>query len=400
LVIESRGHPCSSDLNKAIVGGAGGASACAGPFLGVHRTCEGKERLMLELLLARAPLDGHWRSTIVREYCRLTGAAVSEEDFRRWTEQSPAGAALHALLKTGDGRIVGHCCLFPFPLYIDGRRLVGAKSEYLFLHEEFRRAEIDNLPTPECLPALSLLKRLYRHGSEALGWDPILISAPPEVAVLHRLAGALPVELNLFECLLVLRPWSASRRTPNLSFAERMAIFLVGSVQCLMWRALCRLCCGRVRSVRPLGDPGGIRPRTDQSGMTCPLDEEFLSWRYPKAGFELYELGSEAGSFLAATNSSGDYLRVVDSNLDFDRVGTLRLVAGLVGQARRRRSVGVRWALYDGQNRGERFARKLRSLGLICARRKRRISIYAKNRDLARAERWQLGDVIVSFDRR
>lgn len=355
---------------------------------------------MLELRLARGPLDEASRRAVVQEYGRLAGTPAGQDDFRRWTEQSPAGPALHGLLRAPDGRLAGHCCLFPFPLCRDGRRLVGAKAEYFFVHEDFRKDPIANLPGSGQPPALGLLKALYRHGSEQLGWDPILISAAPEVAVLHRLAGAVAVHFELTECLLILRPLGAARLTPNLSRLRRMILVLVGAGQMLVWRLVGGLCRGRAKSLRALLDPGAIRPRADLGGITFPLDPEFLSWRYPKSGFELLEVALEPGTLLAVTSSTSDYLRVVDSNLDLDRVGVFALVAALVRQARRCGSLGVRWAVYDHPSLSGRFIRKLRSLGLICARHKRLICMYTKDRDSASAAQWQFSDMIVTFDRR
>ena len=358
------------------------------------------ERRMLELRLTRAPLDDATRSAVIGQFSRLVGRPVLDDDFRRWTERSPAGPALHALLTSAEGRVVGHCCLFPFPLYRDGQRLIGAKAEYFFVHEEFRRDQFRDLPESNQLPALRLLRELYRHGSEQLGWDPILISAAPEVAALHRFAGAFAVNFDLFECLLTLRPCRASRLTPNLSSVQRAAILLIGTCQSLAWGLLQGLFWHRGRDLRPLSDLETIRPRSDTCGMTFSLDAEFLSWRYPKSGFDLYELGSEAGTFLAATNSPRDYLRVVDSNLDLEHVSICSLIAGLIRQARRGRNLGVRWAVYDHPKLPQRLVSRLRSLGVFCARRKRQICVYTKDRDLASTARWQFSDMLVTFDKR
>jgi hypothetical protein len=355
---------------------------------------------MLELRLTRAPLDDATQNAVVREYSRLVGTPVSEEDFRRWTEGSPAGPALHGLLESSEGRVVGHCCLFPFPLYRDGRKLIGAKAEYLFVHEEFRRDQFRDLPESGEPPALRLLRDLYHHGSKRLGWDPILISAPPEVASLHQLAGASEVSFDLFECLLTLRPWRASRLSPNLSPVQRVAIFLIGACQWLAWRLLGGLLWRRGRDLRPLADLGTIRPRSDTRGMTFSLDAEFLAWRYPKSGFGLYELGSAEGTLLAATNSPRDYLRVVDWNLDLERVSVSSLIAGLVRHARRGRNLGVRWALYSHPNLPKRLVARLRSLGFVCARRKRQICVYTRNPDLASPALWQFSDMVVTFGKR
>jgi hypothetical protein len=145
-------------------------------------------------------------------------------------QHSPEGPALHALLKTEDGSIAGHCCLFPFPMNIAGKRATIAKAEYFFVKEQFRKNAVQGCEGSMKPAAVLLLEYLYRSG-KGLGWCPYLVSAPAEVAPLHTLAGFRKIVIPVTECLLTFRPWQAALSTPHLVRGQRLALTAVGTLK-------------------------------------------------------------------------------------------------------------------------------------------------------------------------
>src|SRR5215467_10152412 len=102
---------------------------------------------MLKMRIVRAPLSDPENCTILSEYNRLTGGRIPLNEFLRWVTESPEGPAWHAILESDDGRMVGHTSVFPLRANRNMPRLIPAKSEYSFLHEDFRREKIRGFET-------------------------------------------------------------------------------------------------------------------------------------------------------------------------------------------------------------------------------------------------------------
>lgn len=351
---------------------------------------------MLDLSLVRAPLDEPTRQAVIGEYNRLTGQSATVEAFRHLTEKSPAGPALHALLKAPGDRVVGHLCVYPYPLCWNGQQRIGATGEFLFVHEKFRREKIRNFSQGVAPPVLTLIRELCRYANQQLAWDPVLLAARPEVAIVHRLSGALPMPLEVRECLLVLRPWRAYRLAQNVSWRQRVGMLLLGMLQAPLWRLISPFPWPLIRRLRPIDDPEDCKPREDPRAVSFPLASDFLAWRYRRKHYRLLSLSTEPGSMLAVKTPPREFLRVLDTNLDLDRARVFPLLSSLVREARRNGSLGVRWALYRNGGFPQRFLRKLFRLGVVCARRKRMVSIYTRCDDLATAEQWQFSDAAVA----
>jgi len=351
---------------------------------------------MLDLSLVRAPLDEPTRKTVIGEYNRLTGQSVTEEAFRHLTEQSPAGPAVHALLKGSDGRVVGHFCAYAYPLRWNGEARIGASGEYLFVHEQFRNQRIQGPSFTNAPPAFALIREICRYANDELAWDPVLLAARPEVAILHQLAGAVPMPLEVRECLLVLRPWKAFRLLRHVSRRQRLAMLVLGLFQAPPWRLLSLVPWPATRRLRPVSHPESFEPKDDSPTVRFPLDADFLAWRYGRKHHRLFRLSTEVGSMLAVKTPPRDFLRVLDTNLDLDRAAAFSLVCGLVREARRTKSLGVRWALYRNGGFPEPLLGRLRRLGLVCARRTRTVSIYTRRGQLAASEQWRFSDAAVA----
>jgi hypothetical protein len=355
---------------------------------------------MLNLEVVRGPLpsDQDYQS-IFAEYTRLTRAHVAERLMHRWCKDSPAGPALHALLRTDEGRIVGHACIIPFPIEVNGKRRTAGKVEYLFVHEDFRRQAVRGLEACRVHASILMLQQLYRHATEQLQWDPILVSAIPGVDNLHLLAGCRPMMLPLFECLLIRRPWNACRFTPNLSRAKRLALLLLGLPQTCAWAAARPLLLRRGRNLASLPMTVDLPSLADEEKARFSSDPDYLSWRYPEEGFQRLGFANRPNNYVITQKGSPrNYLRICQSNLDSLDFPVLSLIVGLMGQARSCHALGVRWAIYDNGRPPAAVVNKLKRLGFACVRRQRKVLIYTRRQELADPSCWSFDDSLVAFE--
>lgn len=348
---------------------------------------------MLSLSIRKGPLDNSLNAAILRGYIELAHAKVSPENFRRWMQESPCGPALHAILTADNGKLAGHCCLFPIPMARDGERTTIAKAEYFFLRSEFRKETVHGFDKSIKPASILLLESLYRSGSQ-FGWGWYLVSAPTEVAPLHRMAGCKKVSISLTECLLTFRPWMAAVNTPNIGAGQRAALAMAGSVQRTFW-ALPRKTDSAVReiSVDAPSSNHHVAP-----GISLTSDVDFANWRYGTSEFRRLQLdGSDKSWIVAKKGSSSEYLRVCQSSPDLDEQNAERLVKSLIKIALRERALGVRWALYDDGSLQHRLVPVLRQLGFLCMKRERTIYVR-RSASSGETPAWQLQDSLFCFD--
>jgi len=349
---------------------------------------------MLSLSISRGPLDETLYAAILQGYTELAHATVLPRNFRRWTQQSPSGPALHAILTAENGQVAGHCCLFPIPMELDGQRITIAKAEYFFVRSDFRKEAVHGHEKSIKPAAVLLLESLYRCGSQ-LGWNWYLVSAPEEVAPLHRMAGCRKVAVSLTECLLTFRPWTAAANTPNLGTRQRAALAMAGSLQRIFW-ALPRNSNGGVREVVVDASSNDKQARP---GISLSSDVDFLSWRYATSEFHrLRPENSSTLGLIVKSGSSYEYLRVCQSSSDLDKQDTKRVVSALVKMALQEKSLGVRWAVYDDGTSENQLVPLLRKMGFLCIRRERTIYVRRSAAPESKSASWQLQDSLFCFD--
>ncbi|HEX3375794.1 MAG TPA: hypothetical protein VHS29_02975 [Candidatus Acidoferrales bacterium] len=349
---------------------------------------------MLKLQIVRGPLDDQLSSAILNGYTSLTSATVTPANFHRWMEQSPEGPALHAILRSPEGAVAGHCCLFPFPMNMGGSRITVAKAEYFFVKENYRKEPVAGHESSVKPAALLLLEQLYRCGRE-LKWRPYLVSAPPEVAPLHRMAGCRKISISLTECLLTFRPFKAAADTPNLNTKQRVALAGVGALQRMVW-ALRRKKSIGVHEVPP---DAPISSREINSGFSLSSDRDFLAWRY--TADEYLRLQAEASpdlGVIAKKGSAHDYVRVCQSSLNPNEGKWQSVIRSLIAAAIEENALGVRWAVYGQGPIEKRLVNLLRKMAFLCVRRER--TIYAHSLDAAHLhpEALHVEDSLFCFD--
>lgn len=349
---------------------------------------------MLNLRLVRSPLDSAANETILKDYNRLTGARIPIEEFVHWVQDSPAGPAWHGLLETDDGRIVGHTSLFPFRTVSNDGRWTPAKSEFSVLHEDFRGVKIRGYEKAARPAFIILLDQVFKQGL-AEGWGPIFASTNEKNQVFTRKVGLRPVELPLWECLMILKPAAAARETPNLVSRQRAALFVAGlgqQVVSLPSRLIPKtgeIHCLPVKS-------HAVAP--DRQRLSFFEDQPSLSWRYLDGQYVRFGFDSAPEDYVIAKRGSKDrYLRVLQWRLESLR-SVRPLLLALIHQARSDRALGLRWAVYDNTTRSQELVQGMRSVGFLCARRTRIMMVHVQHPEFVSPAAWNMNDSLFSFD--
>ena len=350
---------------------------------------------MLKLRIVRSPLKREENEAILRDYNRLTSSRIPVEEFERWVRDSPAGPAWHAILETEEGRIVGHTSLIPLKTAYGAPNFVPAKSEYSFVHEDFRSTPIEGFENVKRAKFLILVDQLFQFGLTQ-GWGPYFVSTASANYPLSRRVGCRAVELPLWESLFVLKPGNAARHTANLSAKQRAALYAAGMSQWAIssLASLVLSANGGIRKV-PIG---AELPSPSSRQIALFEDLPSMEWRYPEEQYARFAVNSKPEKYVIAKRGSDErYLRVCQWELGADDIGT-PLILHLLKQAREDKAMGIRWAIYDGDPVAEKLVGTLRKLGFLCARRVRTMMVHTKSPEFLAPEVWKVNDSLFSFD--
>jgi hypothetical protein len=349
---------------------------------------------MLNFRIARSPLTERENGQILFEYNRLTSSQIPLNEFVHWVQHGPAGTAWHAILETDEGRIVGHTSLFPLRTGCACSALTPAKSEYSFLHEDFRNQKIHGHEDATKPAFIIILDRLFKHCIRE-GWGPIFASTREKNQVFTRRVGLRPLEFPLWECLLALRPVNASRHTPNLTRGQRAALLAVGLAQSVTWSIASVVQRRNGVHAVPMA-AGPLSEATDR--LSFFEDSASLEWRYFADQYLRLALDSKPGDYVIAKRGSSErYLRVCQWRLG--EAQTVRpLINFLIDEARRQKAIGVRWAVYDDGNDSTPLVDQLRSAGFLCKRRVRIVMVHNQDPQFLVASKWNMNDSLFSFD--
>lgn len=349
---------------------------------------------MLNLSIVRGPLKSAQNEVILREYNRLTGSQIPMDEYLNWVEKSPAGPAWHALLETETGAIAGHTSLFPFTTRYEKTALTPAKSEYSFMLEDFRKEKISGHEKAARATFVVMLDELFRKAQE-VGWGPIFASTNEKNQAFTRRIGLQPIEYSVCECLYVLRPFNASRHTPNLNSQQRMALVAAGASQRALWAA--RHSWSRQNGVAPV-DVNEVVAEPEVGRLAFFEDPESTRWRYLSGQYVRLAASTAApGYVIAKRGSASRYLRVCQWKTGA-RGPIQSLAIALLRQARADGAIGVRWAVYEEDAEGLAIIEQLRGLGFVCARRERIVMVHKKDPDFLTQSAWRMNDSLFSFD--
>ncbi len=350
---------------------------------------------MLNLQIERGPLSTERCAVILSEYNRLTHSRIPIGEFLHWVQRSPAGAAWHATLTTDEGRLVGHGSLFPFTTRYGRERLTPAKSEYSFVHEDFRKSQIRGYEGSAWPPFLILLAELLKVGERA-GWAPIFASTGKKNQPFSRRLGLLPTEFKVRECLFLMRPIQAWKFTPNLTPVQRAALLCAGASHKMLWAAA-KPALSNARAIRAVSVDEEVAD-PEASRIAFFEDAASLKWRYGGGQYIRFSSGDPRKSFVIAKKGGVDrYLRVCQWRLDSG--DPLRsYLAALLCEAKREKALGVRWALYENDGPSRAVLRRARTMGFVTVKRSRVVMVHRGNPEFLAKEAWNINDSLFSFD--
>jgi GNAT superfamily N-acetyltransferase len=350
---------------------------------------------MLRMRIERAPLKEAENRSILDDYNRLTGGRIPVDEFVHWVSENPAGAAWHALLETDEGRIVGHTSVFPLRTNFEGGSIIPAKSEYSFMHEDFRKEKIHGYEGKGRSGFIALLDELFKH-CRAQGWGPIFASTNEKNQVFTRKVGLRPIEFDLCECLFILRPREASGLIPNMTVWKKIGLTGAGMVQNGAWSILDSWISSAREVLEVPVQTNGFPPEHKQLGFF--EDPESLRWRYLEGQYVRLDLGDKAGNYVIAKRGGRkNFLRVCQWRLE-ETASLPRILPILIREAKRDGSVGVRWAIYSQQPSSEDFLKQMRRKGFICVPRKRIVMVHNSDERYMTSAIWRMNDSLFSFD--
>ncbi|HEY2120590.1 MAG TPA: hypothetical protein VGH37_15475 [Candidatus Acidoferrum sp.] len=350
---------------------------------------------MLNLKIVRGPLQPEQNEAILFDYNRLTNAVIPMNEFVHWVQNGPMGPAWHAILETDEKQIVGHTSLIPLRTPHGAPNLVPAKSEYSFVHEDFRSMPIRKFESVKRAKFLILVDQLFQHG-KGLGWDPIFVSTREANHPLSRRVGCKQAEFPLWECILIHRPVGAARHTPNLKRKQRAALLVAGVSQQVTWPLL-SFTLSKETGIHPDAIDRRIE-EPNSAKLSFFEDQESLRWRYLEGQYARFGFDDTPGDYVIAKRGSEEkYVRVCQWQLTSAKCVDAVLLA-LVRNARQDNAIGVRWAVYDNEAMAPVLVNRMRKLGFLCARRSRTLMINTSQPGFYAASEWRVNDSLVSFD--
>jgi hypothetical protein len=348
----------------------------------------------MSLRIVRGPLEAHENDQILGHYNRLTQSQIPVEEYLHWVERGPDGPAWHAILENDATKIVGHSALIPMRGHKGAKRVLAGKAEYAFVLEEYQTAKIRGLENLRRPRNAIMIQQLFQHCERELG--PLLISTNPGSRRSLASGSCASVGFSVSECLLILRPWNAARRTPNLRRWQGALLLFAGVVQWTAWSAMLLIsrAARQIRSV-PI-DSAQLKEATPKVRFFD--DEESMKWRYPQAQYERITPAGEPNSYVIVKKGSPDrYLRVCQWRLG-TKAPSFALIARLAEIALEEKAMGVRWAAYAQDAEGQDIPSSLKSLGFLCARRDRTLLIQSTEPVYLSSDTWSLTDSMFSFD--
>jgi len=349
---------------------------------------------MLDLRIVRSPLTDSENRQILSEYNRLTNARIPLAEFEHWVQKSPAGPAWHAILQTPGGRIVGHTSLIPLKTSFVGEELIPAKSEFSFVHEDFRSAKISGFEKGR-IKFLVIVNELFAHGIRQ-GWGPYFVSTAEANHPLSRRVGCKSAEFPLTECLLIRNATGAARGTPNLSRRQRASLFAVGLGHKVAWMGN-RLFANGVGTVQPVAiGSGSVVPVTYRFSFF--EDADSLRWRYFENQYLRFSFEGSSEDYVIVKRGEADrFARVVQWRIRrADRAGAL--IGTLIRRVEDDNALGIRWAIYRNDPLAETLVRLLKRRGFLCVPRVRTLMLHSQKPADAEAAAWNVNDSLVSFD--
>jgi hypothetical protein len=294
--------------------------------------------LALELRLIRGPLDDAGLKAIADLYGEYSAKYRDPAFCRRLFNQNPAGYSLHAFLAGHSGRLVGHHAVIPMNVSVRGRPRAAGKAEAYVVHADFRKATVI-ADGRDQIASLALPLHLYRFALEQ-GMEVVHMLAPPEVGMIHRMAGCRPLPAPHTRARLALgpAPAAADRRgalTAALATAQGVASRLAWTAS-LAWLGKTRRLSGADLDAALIARIVADLPAA--GGWTIAVDAPTLAWLARTGDLEVIALDGKLDDYALVCGRAGEG-RVMEVVLWMQRSASeraaLRLLGAVVEAARR-----------------------------------------------------------------
>jgi hypothetical protein len=243
----------------------------------------------MDLSVVPGPLETWRYEAILEQYNRLTSSRIPMTEFLRWVRDGVEGPAWHAVLENEKSQIVGHSAVIPLRGECNGKRIVAGKAEYAFILEDYQTAKIRRFEHSGKPRNAIMIQQLFQRWQE-VGLGPLLISTSALRQRSLSGVGCAVAKFPVSECLLILRPRDAARKTPNLEKWQRISMNIGGILQAAVWR-IALLAPHKSSGIRVVANGETIQfERSDQLCFFEDLDS--LKWRYLEGQYERLDLGS------------------------------------------------------------------------------------------------------------
>ena len=348
-----------------------------------------------ELRIVQGPLPDPLRAQVMAGWGRYDPRLLDEVEWRDEFERAPAGPAVHALVVSGDERVIGHHCAIPVRLLRDGGPVLFGKGEAIYVDTGDDRGARVRLGERDVRPVQALTRGLY-ESYQRFGLAGYFGYATPAAERRHVEAGCRVVELPYERHFLFHRPAEAAARS---RFGDRPLRRAALSLALRVPRTLARLRLrhggGSVEAEEVEAFPPSLDVRF--AGAADPDTYAFepsaaqLDWRFARPPYRRFLLGSPPWGYvvLSGPDESGRR-RVVDWLVPIEHRDAVPAVARLLLEASAD-AVGLEWIVPVSSPSGRAVSAALSRSPLVRDPRRRafRMVVHGPD-DAADANRWTL----------
>jgi hypothetical protein len=292
----------------------------------------------MELRVVKGPLDDAWLRPVVELYGAHRGKYRDLGYCRSLFNGNPHGYSWHAFLVRDGGDVVGHYCIIPTDILVDGTRRPAGKAEALVVHPDHRGETVPGKDGGPVLCGLAMPARLYQHALDQ-GMQVVHMIPDPEVQVIYPITGSRPVSSRQIRERLFVSPVAPSSatapqrvrqaalaRVQRAAFEAAYAATLAGTGRSTSWGG------------SDLTDERLDRIAADVqavSGWTVAIDAPTVAWFAGAGSGEVIALDDSMDNYAVVTPRAGEG-QVMEVLFWRQRTGGVRSALRLLGAVVRR----------------------------------------------------------------
>ena len=240
---------------------------------------------MPELELIKGPLSENQLAAVAALYGKTDGKYSNQDHCRLLFNQSPFGPTLHAFAKEGDS-FIGHYCLIPYDLFIDGKTHRAAKGEALHVEADYRRTKCGEHPTSSAL----LLGAQELADAEGIKISYAIVGAPGVIRLFER-------------CGYKHQPFQVSDHI--VPSPRALSMFRLARLKALV--SMARLWCSEKLKTVGFSEMGEVRDSAPANGWQSVLNSEVLEWFADSPSNRFFRLG-KANAWITQTHFDWEVL--------------------------------------------------------------------------------------------